>query len=138
VAGFGDIVASLSRLAFIVKDRYGSSFIPTHVQHPTHDELISEKWNEDEVYTQFREYSETFRNQWMKVLAAERRGGLDILAASLHEMFGEWPVQAALKSLGERTRGLTSTGQIRTAGTGALVITELGRGNPRKTFDGAI
>ncbi len=117
-------------------EAYASSAAPRHLTHPVHaKEIISERWNDTDVYRTYRDYAGVVANQWSAVLAAEGRG-YHVVAPLLNEMFGEAPVQAALRAVGERTRILKEQGRLRTAVTGGLVATTAGLGNPKNTYFG--
>ena len=109
---------------------------PPRITHPTEShEVISEKWNSPQVWHAFRVHADTLAKQWRAVIASLGTG-YENTYRLLAVMFGEAPVQQALKSLADRTRRLTERRQIITATGGALAATLPGRGNPPKTFYG--
>lgn len=112
------------------------SAAPRHVLHPANpEEVISEKWNDPEVFSAFSAYTRTLGQQWAAVRAAKGRG-YQALAPLLYKMFGEAPVQTAVKALAQHAKDLGDAGRLRTAVAGGLAVGGAGLGNPRKTFYG--
>jgi hypothetical protein len=135
IAGFDSLISSMSTLAHVLPNQYAASSTPVHIQHPAHDETISEKWNRPEVYSAFRSYSKDFQQKWGAVISAQGQG-IDSVGAALYALFGERPVSTAIKNVAETTRRLNDAGQLRTAAGGQLVSSTVVPGNRPNTFYG--
>ena len=109
---------------------------PQHVYHPTaQDELLSEKWNDANVYAQFQQTTARMLTQWAEVVSAQGKG-LPTIADLLNTMFGEEPVTRAIKAIGTEAGSMKKQGRLSTGVGGAVSIVGKGRGNKKGTFYG--
>lgn len=99
-------------------------------------ETISEKWEEAGVYAAFCAQARQLIDQWRK-LAGLQGEGYGALVALLNDMFGEGPVQRAVKALGRETRQAAIGGRLGTAVGGGLTIGTATTRNRPHTFYGS-
>lgn len=100
-------------------------------------EVITEKWAEANVYGAFCRQSRTLSKQWRELLQL-LGSGYPAIVEHLNKMFGEAPVQRAVKAIGEEVRRAQQAGQLGMAtggglATGAAAVT---KSRPR-TFYGS-
>ncbi len=117
-SGAGTVVecmdAAVGALALYVRET-----APELVNPGATYEVITEKWAERNVYAAFGEQVHTLKKQWHELLQL-RGTGYPAMVEHLNIMFGEAPVQRAVKALGEEVRQVQQGGQLGIAAGGAL------------------
>lgn len=99
-------------------------------------EIITEKWAEANVYGAFCRQAKVLIKQWEELLQLQGRG-YPAIVEHLNTMFGEAPVQRAVKALGDEVRQAQQGGQLGMAAGGALVTGAAVTKNRPHTFYGS-
>ncbi len=100
------------------------------------NELLSRKWADADVLEAFRTQTERLASDWF-ALRDLRGQGLDRTRKQLVAMFGEGPVDRAIRDVANAARDLAQRRGLGTAtGAAALVRVPDGTGSKRQTFYG--
>lgn len=110
--------------------------VAPQVLHPAAEyEVLSNKWEDRDVYAVFREHARRFRRDWHELLQLQ---GTDYptVIRKLEDMFGTTPVQAAAKAISERRQRARRDNALKTGTRGILTTGVAGLGNPGHTYYG--
>lgn len=130
-----DVESTLDR-AIAYLDLVASSDVPQAIMNPAHpSEVITEKWQEEGSYRQFKSWVKEVKANWESVKKS-KGSGVNALGASLEAMFDATTTKAGFDSFGRDLRNLSLSGQLVAKPAGALTVVAAGAGAPRKEFYG--